>query len=79
VPNGQAKSGPTVELNQKNMNFPLLKRTVIIIFTINTTSCSLHLLGHSKSGQYMGMGQSTQSMSDNTFVPKKVQREEPLF
>lgn len=61
------------------MNFSLLKRALGIILILNLTSCSLHLLGHSKNGQYMGMGQSIQAMDDNTYVPTKVQREEPLF
>jgi hypothetical protein len=61
------------------MNFSLLKHIASIIFVFHLTSCSLHLLGHSKNGRYMGMGQSIQAMDDNTYVPKKVQREEPLF
>lgn len=36
-------------------------------------------MGHSKNGAYMGMSSSTQGMSINSYVPKKVQRQEALF
>lgn len=61
------------------MSFLILKRIIALSAALNLTSCSLDLFGHSKNGAYFGMGQSTNGMSGKTYVPKKLQREEPLF
>ncbi len=56
------------------------KLRLTILFVIwNLASCSLHPLGHSKNGRYMGMTGSTQGMTRSSFVPKQVQRQEPIF
>ncbi len=61
------------------MNFSILKWITILFAMLSITSCSLDLFGHSKNGVYFGMGQSTNGMSGKTYIPKKIQREEPLF
>lgn len=70
---------PVVNKILFNMNFSFFRCFFIIGTSLGLASCSLDLLGHSKNGTYMGMGHATNGMSDKTFIPKKIQREEPIF
>ncbi len=67
----------------KDWKVEFMNRFCLISFAICVIcclpACSWHMLGHSKNGAYMGMSGSTQAMSINSYVPKKVQRQEALF
>lgn len=52
----------------------------LVVAILPTASCSLYPFGaEGKNGQYFGMSGSTQAMTNSSFVPKKIQRQEPIF
>ncbi len=51
--------------------------TVLLLSVLVLTSCALYPFGHSKNGSYFG-GQGM-SVAPRSYVPKELQREQPLF
>jgi hypothetical protein len=59
------------------LNLMILKLMLFLIPAMLLTGCSLYPFGHSKNGNYYG-GQGNAS-APRSFVPNKVQRQEPML
>ena len=55
----------------------ILRLSLLLVIASTLTSCSLYPLGHSKYGHYYG-GQGDADAA-RVFVPRDIQRQEPLF
>lgn len=58
-------------------NVMILRLSLLLVIASTLTSCSLYPLGHSKYGHYYG-GQGDADAA-RVFVPRDIQRQEPLF